>query len=74
MKSKISLDQVKPFSNEEFEGIRFIWSGDIGWGQCDVFRPVGKEDEPWKVDTECLGKDFMRLLVDQWMNQIEVVG
>ena len=63
------IDEWHPFVNDEYEGIRIQWVANIGFGQCDLYRPKGSEQ--WKADTEFMGKNFLKLLLEKIADEAE---
>lgn len=50
------------------EGFVVCWSANIGFGEVTFY----KEKNKWYADTECMGKDFCKLLLDKFLEMIEV--
>jgi len=81
MEKKINITQVIPFKNEQYEGVRFLWEANgIGFGQYDIYREVSENnDVEWKADSEMMdlkndNKTFLRMLIDNWINEIKVMS
>ena len=79
MKTKVedlSIENVEFFDNNTREGIYLSWSANIGFGEVKIFRE--KYTETWKADTECMcsndDKEFMRMVLNAWVEQIEIEG
>ena len=74
MDKKIILDHVDAYKNEEYQGIRFEWHGNIGWGEYNLYK-VNDEDG-WHGDSECLddneNKSFLIELMKQFINEIKI--
>lgn len=49
---------------------RFIisWSANIGFGEVCFY----KKDDKWYADTECMSKDFCKLLFDKFLEGVEI--
>ena len=50
------------------------WAGNIGYGELVIY----KENDGWKADTECMcsnnDKEFIKEVLNKWIESIEVVG
>lgn len=50
------------------------WSANIGWGECEFYY----DGKKWTADTESMcsndNKEFIRMLLDVFVKQIEVTG
>ena len=70
----VKLYAVIPFKNDEYEGIQLLWSGDVGFGQYDVFREVSDDETPWQADSEFMDEPgerrFLKDLLCQWADGI----
>jgi len=49
-------------------GFVIRWSANIGFGEVTFY----KEDDKWYADTEYMGKDFCKLVLDKFLETIEV--
>jgi hypothetical protein len=52
-------------------GMRIYWGGSIGFGHLDIFKD---NNGNLLVETECLGKEFLRLILDSLYQKIKVIG
>ena len=61
------------FKNEKYEGFTLNWDSTIGWGQM-IFL---KEDGKIKVETECMSsnedKEFIKLVLDKFIEKLDVI-
>lgn len=65
----ISIDEATPFVNEQYSGLIIAWSSpEIGFGEYTFYLEDGK----WYADSECMGGDFGRLLLDKFMDLVVV--
>lgn len=50
------------------------WDASIGYGRITIF----KEDDKWIADTECMcideDKDFLKMVLEKWIEDIKIVG
>lgn len=79
MKTKVtdlSIDDAVCFKHELGECLVLYWSANIGFGQVMISRDNG--DHTWRADTESMcaedDKEFLRMVLNQWVEQIEVEG
>lgn len=74
----LTIDRVRAFDNELYNGIRIEWSANIGWGQCDIFREKADETSKWQAHTESMSsnddKAFLKMLLDKLADMVEVTG
>lgn len=73
----LSVNDVYCFENFKGEGrIILSWSANIGYGELTLYRD--NEDDKWKADTECMckgeDKEFIRMVLNKWIEGIEVEG
>lgn len=72
----VSVDEVKPFVNEKYTGFIIRWSGNIGFGEYTLYRST--MDDKWYGDSECMDKgddkEFLALLLEDFINQMEISG
>ncbi len=73
--SNVKIDNVEAFESAEGEGrIRISWIGDIGWGEYTLWQ----EEGVWYADSECLDnnndKEFIRKLLNKFIEQIIIKG
>ena len=57
-KVEVNVDYVEFFDG----GMDIWWYGNIGWGHLIVYTVSGQNDNEeviYKMDTECMGKDFV---------------
>jgi hypothetical protein len=50
------------------ESFVISWSANIGFGEVLFY----KEDDKWCADTECMSKDFCKLLFDKFLENVEI--
>lgn len=50
------------------DGFILSWSANIGFGAVWFHR----ENEKWYADTECMSKDFCKLLLDKFLESVEI--
>lgn len=72
----LSVNDVHCFENVGHEEIVLSWSANIGFGELTLRREIGSDK--WKADTECMckgeDKEFIRMVLDKWVDGIEVEG
>lgn len=51
-------------------GMRIYWSGNIGFGLLDIFKD---NNGNLVAETECLGKEFLWLILDLLYQKIKVI-
>ena len=57
--------QTLKYPSERFT---ISWSANIGFGEIVFY----KEGDKWYVDTECMSKDFCKLLFDKFLENVEI--
>ena len=71
---ELSVENVKAFSNDNYEGLSIQWSSKIGFGEYDFYRKKGETQ--WHADTEYMDKDddkdFGRELLKLWMDSVTI--
>lgn len=50
------------------EGFIIQWTANIGFGELIFYKKDGK----WYADTECMSKDFCKLLFDKFLESVEI--
>jgi len=50
------------------EGFIISWCANIGFGEVAFYKKDGK----WYADTECMSKDFCKLLFDKFLENVEI--
>jgi hypothetical protein len=67
---RVNIDDVDVYKTEDgkYKGIRISWSANIGWGEYTFYVEDGK----WYADSECMGEDFGRMLLEKFMDQVIV--
>lgn len=50
------------------DGFVIRWSANIGFGEVTFY----KEADKWYADTEYMGKDFCKRLLDKFLETVEV--
>ena len=75
---EVEIDEVQAeaFRNErEADVIIFSWIGNIGFGEYTLYKD--KDSDIWKADSETMDrgedKEFIRLLLDKFVEGLEVV-
>lgn len=68
----LQIDGVKCFKNGN--GVIISWSANIGFGELTLYQ--SNEDSKWKAETECMcineDKEFIRMVLNKWVDEIEV--
>ena len=54
--------------SETCEGFKISWFANIGFGEVVFYKQGGK----WYADTECMSKDFCKLLFDKFLENVEI--
>ena len=49
-------------------GFIISWSANIGFGEVCFYE----ENDKWYADTECMSKDFCKLLLDKFLENVEI--
>lgn len=66
-----------PIKNLEIESVHLgkgtqaiiiDWSANIGFGQLAIFK---NEDGEWEVDSECMGEEFVKLVINKWIESLK---
>lgn len=72
----LQIDKVDCFKSEQTSGLVISWSANIGFGELTLYKQ--NDEDKWKADTECLcnneDKDFMRMVLNKWIDDMEVAG
>lgn len=73
--SQLKIDEVIPFANEKYEGIKILWSDPtIGWGEYTLFKEAGGAE--WFADSEHMDwgedKTFLETLMKRFIEMIEI--
>ena len=72
----LEIEEIIPFCNTEFSGVSFDWSSDIGFGEYVVYRE--HNSDKWVARSEYMDfnddKDFLKKLLEKFVEMIEVVG
>lgn len=62
------------FKNEKYEGFRFNWDSNIGFGQMTFLK---NEDGTIDVETETMSdnndKEFIKLVLDKFIEKLNVI-
>ena len=70
----LTIDEVSCFENSRRNGVIISWSANIGLGELTLYQR--NEDDKWKADTEymCINEDkeFIRMVLNKWVDEIEV--
>ena len=74
---EIQVDDIEPFVNEQYQGFKILWSGNIGFGEYTIYKKVG--ENKWYGDDEFMenpknDRTFLRLLFEDFIKQLEVDG
>ena len=65
----LQIDEVNCFNSESGKGIVISWSANIGFGELTLYQRKG--EDTWEADTECMGKDFVRMVLNKWVDEME---
>jgi len=72
----LQIDEVNCFENNRRNGVIISWSANIGFGELTLYHR--NEDSKWKADTECMckgeDKEFIRMVLNKWVDEMEVDG
>ena len=75
---EVVVDSVQLEAGENDNGTQVIvidWNSNIGWGQMTLYRNPG-DGEGWKADSETMcsneDKEFLKMLLDKFIEQVEV--
>lgn len=70
----VTVDEIIPFKNEEYEGLCFKWYGNIGFGEYNIYRKTSENQ--WHGDSECMDtnddKSFLKILMEQFIERIDI--
>ena len=70
---KILVDDVHVFESKNRKYIVFSWASNIGYGELTIYAD---EEGRWNADTEHMcnneDKEFIRMVLNEWVNQMEV--
>lgn len=58
-KETLIINEIWPSTHN---GIGVSWSANIGWGECVLYFD---EKNNLHADTECMGKDFVKILFEK---------
>jgi len=64
----LTIDEV--WYNKTAKEIVFSWSANIGSGELFFYKM--NNDDKWYVNTEGMGKDFVRMVLNKWVDDMEV--
>ena len=72
---EIQVDDIKPFVNSEYIGVKILWSGTPGFGEYTIYKHA--DDDTWYGDDEFMevpkdDRAFLRILLDDFIKQIKV--
>lgn len=72
----LKIDEVDCFENSRGYGVVIIpWSANIGFGELTLYQ---EKDGKWKAHTECMcnneDKEFIRMVLNKWVDEMEVKG
>lgn len=68
----LTINDGEGFGNARAEGIVLSWSANIGFGELTIYRDKEGGDGKWHADTECLGEDFVRMVLNKWVDDMEI--
>lgn len=74
--TQINLDvcDIRPFSNESYQGFIIEWDSDIGFGEYTVYKRTGTNE--WFADSEYMDsnsdKEFITELMKQFIKKLTV--
>lgn len=62
--------EITDIQTLKYPNERFIisWCANIGFGEVCFYKKEGK----WYADTECMSKDFCKLLFDKFLEDVEI--
>lgn len=70
----LQIDEVNCFENSRGKGVVILWSANIGFGELTLYQR--NKDSKWKADTECMcnneDKEFIRMVLNKWVDEMEV--
>ena len=66
----LQIDKVDCFKSEQTSGLIISWSANIGFGELTLYKQNNEDN--WKADTECMGKDFVRMVLNKWIDEMEI--
>lgn len=70
----IEINDIIPFSNEQYKGFTIQWSGNIGWGEYTIY--YDNIEGVWHADSECMDKgddkEFLTLLLNEFIKQVRI--
>ena len=73
----VEIDEIEIFKNEEYQGFKLKWVGNIGFGEYTIYQNVD-DPEKWKADSECMDypddKWFLKKLLQSFEKQLEITG
>lgn len=73
---ELDSTEITPFSNKEYEGIEIKWDSNRGFGTYFIYRAKGTSN--WIADSEHMdsneNKNFLRMLLQKFADEVEVVG
>ena len=76
-KVNVELSDIEVFKNEEYQGIKLLWQGNIGFGEYTIYQST---DDPnkWKADSECMdyqnNKWFLKKILESLIDNVEITG
>lgn len=72
----LKIDKVIPFYNDNFAGLIFEWSSDIGFGQYEIYQAIGSSE--WYAESEYMDinedKEFTRELMKLFIKQLDIIN
>lgn len=66
----LQIDEVNCFNNDHGNGVVISWSANIGFGELTLYRRHG--EDKWEADTECMSKEFARMVLNKWIDEMEI--
>lgn len=75
-KVEVEVFNIVPFVNDQYQGFKLLWEGNIGFGEYTIYQNV---DDPnkWKADSEYMDsiddKWFVKKLLDSFIEQLEII-
>lgn len=71
----LTIDEISPYSNSNYEGFVIRWASDIGFGEYTIFKKRGTNE--WYADAECMDsnedKDFIKELMRLFVEQLQIL-
>lgn len=66
----LTINDVRFFSNRDSKEVVFSWDANIGFGELTFYKM--NTDDKWHADTECMGKEFAQMVLNKWVDEMEI--